>query len=103
MKEVSYEGYVILIRENVNENQQLVINSDANDYWVHISSYPSANAVIQALILLSATLLMLDFITMLSSELVVLSSPRTTNVNLFPYCNLTFVPYLISSQQIQQA
>ena len=42
MKEVSYEGYIILIGENANENQYLVLNSNANDYWAHISNYPSA-------------------------------------------------------------
>ena len=47
MKEISYEGYVILIGENAEENQQLVLNSDANDYWTHISGYPSAHAVIR--------------------------------------------------------
>ena len=47
MKEVSYEGYTILIGENADENQQLVLNSDANDYWAHISGYSSAHAVIR--------------------------------------------------------
>ena len=47
MKEISYEGYQILIGENADENQQLVLNSDADDYWAHISGYPSAHAVIR--------------------------------------------------------
>lgn len=47
MKEVSYEEYVILIGENANEDQQLVLNSGANDYWAHNSGYPSAHAVIR--------------------------------------------------------
>lgn len=47
MKEVSYKEYVILIGENANENHQLVLNSNANDYWAHISGYPSAHAVIR--------------------------------------------------------
>lgn len=47
MKEVSYEGYIILIGENANENQHIVLNSNANDYWAHISNYPSAHAVIR--------------------------------------------------------
>lgn len=46
MKEVSYEGYTIFIGENAEENQHLVLNSNANDYWAHISGYPSAHAVI---------------------------------------------------------
>ncbi len=47
MKEVSYEGYIILIGENAEDNQQLVLNCDGNDYWAHISGYPSAHAVIR--------------------------------------------------------
>lgn len=47
MKQVSYEGYIIMIGENANENQLLVLNSNANDYWAHISGYPSAHAVIR--------------------------------------------------------
>ena len=46
MKEVSYQGYTIYIGENAEENQHLVLNSNANDYWAHISGYPSAHAVI---------------------------------------------------------
>ena len=46
MKELTYEGYTIFIGENEDDNQTLVLNSDPNDYWAHISSYTSAHAVI---------------------------------------------------------
>jgi predicted ribosome quality control (RQC) complex YloA/Tae2 family protein len=46
MKEILYEGYTIYVGENANENQELVVNGNPNDYWAHISGYPSAHAVI---------------------------------------------------------
>ena len=46
MKELVYEGYTIFIGENEDDNQTLVLNSDPDDYWTHISGYPSAHAVI---------------------------------------------------------
>ncbi len=46
MKEVSYQGYTIYIGENAEENQHLVLNSNADDYWAHISDHPSAHAII---------------------------------------------------------
>ena len=47
MKEFTYEGYTIFIGENEDDNQTLVLNSDPDDYWTHISGYPSAHAVIR--------------------------------------------------------
>ena len=46
MKEISYGGYTIILGENAEENQHLVLNSNANDYWAHISDHPSAHAII---------------------------------------------------------
>lgn len=47
MIELFYEGYTILIGENQAENDNLVRTSNPDDYWVHISGYPSAHGVIK--------------------------------------------------------
>ena len=40
-------GYTILVGRNRDENQQLIDESGPDDYWVHISEFPSAHAVIR--------------------------------------------------------
>lgn len=47
MKEITYEGYTIFIGDNEDDNQTLVLNSDPDDYWTHVSGFPSAHGVIR--------------------------------------------------------
>ena len=42
MKEFTYKGFTIFIGVNEHDNQTLVLNSDPDDYWTHISGFPSA-------------------------------------------------------------
>ena len=96
MKEFSYEGYTIILGENAEENQHLVLNSDANDYWAHISNHPSAHAVICNP---SGSRVDIKII----KRACFLSKPPATNANLYQNCNSTCVAYLISSQLIHRA
>lgn len=46
MIEVEYQGYLIKVGSNQDENDMLVKTSNANDYWAHVDGYSSAHAVI---------------------------------------------------------
>ena len=48
MIEVLLEGFNIRVGTNKEENDCLVRESDPEDYWVHISNYPSAHAIIKS-------------------------------------------------------
>jgi predicted ribosome quality control (RQC) complex YloA/Tae2 family protein len=41
------EGFTILVGNNSRENDILVRESAAEDYWVHISDFPSAHAIVK--------------------------------------------------------
>jgi predicted ribosome quality control (RQC) complex YloA/Tae2 family protein len=46
MIEIDTEGFIILVGNNSSENDKLVRESDPEDYWVHISDFSSAHAVV---------------------------------------------------------
>jgi|TARA_R110002073_G_scaffold47550_1_gene128777 predicted ribosome quality control (RQC) complex YloA/Tae2 family protein len=47
MKEFTMDGFTILIGQNAHENDELVRNSEPNDWWLHISRGSSAHGVIK--------------------------------------------------------
>ena len=47
MLEQTFKGYTILIGQNAEENDTLVKNSNLDDYWLHLSDYPSPHVIIQ--------------------------------------------------------
>lgn len=44
---VLFQGYTIQIGKNKNENDQLITDASENDYWLHLSDYPSGHGIIQ--------------------------------------------------------
>ena len=46
MIEHIFNNYTILIGKNEEENDTLIDNSKPNDYWLHLSNYPSPHVVI---------------------------------------------------------
>lgn len=46
MIEVEYQGYIIKLGSNQDENDMLVKTSDDNDYWAHAHNYSSSHAII---------------------------------------------------------
>jgi predicted ribosome quality control (RQC) complex YloA/Tae2 family protein len=46
MIEVEYNGYIIKIGTNQDENDVLVKTSNNDDYWAHAHGYSSAHAII---------------------------------------------------------
>ena len=47
MIEVTFRNYNIIIGNNEEENDILVKNANPNDYWLHLSDYPSPHAIIK--------------------------------------------------------
>ena len=47
MLEQIFNGYTILIGQNAEENDDLVNNANLDDYWLHLSDYPSPHVIIQ--------------------------------------------------------
>lgn len=47
MLEITFKDHKIIIGKNQDENYQLVNNADPNDYWLHLSNYPSPHVIIQ--------------------------------------------------------
>ena len=41
------DDFTILVGSNSRENDTLVRESDPEDYWVHISDFPSAHAIVK--------------------------------------------------------
>ena len=42
-----YENYNLSLGKNKTENDQLITDAEDNDYWVHISEYPSGHCIIE--------------------------------------------------------
>ena len=42
----TFQGYTILIGKNKDENDQLITDASGDDYWLHLSDYPSAHGII---------------------------------------------------------
>ena len=47
MKEVDFQGYMILIGKNKFENALLLKTSGPKDYWIHVKDYPSGHVIIK--------------------------------------------------------
>jgi len=47
MIEISMNEFTILVGSNSRENDVLVKESDPEDYWIHISDFPSAHAIVK--------------------------------------------------------
>lgn len=47
MLEITFKDHKIIIGKNQDENDQLVKNAEPNDYWLHLSNYPSPHVIIQ--------------------------------------------------------
>ena len=47
MLEVTFKDYKIIIGKNQHENDELVNNAEPDDYWLHLSNYPSPHVIIQ--------------------------------------------------------
>lgn len=47
MLEIMFKDHKIMIGKNQDENDELVNNADPNDYWLHLSNYPSPHVIIQ--------------------------------------------------------
>ena len=41
-----FKNYELRLGKNKNENDQLITKATENDYWVHISEYPSGHCII---------------------------------------------------------
>ena len=41
-----FQGYTIQIGKNKKENDQMITDASENDYWLHLSDYPSAHGFI---------------------------------------------------------
>ena len=41
-----FKNYELRLGKNKNENDQLITKASGNDYWVHISEYPSGHCII---------------------------------------------------------
>lgn len=42
-----YEKYMLRLGKNKTENNELITEATDNDYWAHISEYPSGHCIIQ--------------------------------------------------------
>jgi predicted ribosome quality control (RQC) complex YloA/Tae2 family protein len=47
MIETRMDEFTILVGSNSKENDTLVKESDPEDYWIHISDFPSAHAIVK--------------------------------------------------------
>jgi predicted ribosome quality control (RQC) complex YloA/Tae2 family protein len=47
MTEINFKNYKILIGRNQEENDILINNASPEDYWLHLSNYPSPHVIIQ--------------------------------------------------------
>lgn len=41
-----FQNYELRLGKNKKENDQLITDASDNDYWVHISNYPSGHCII---------------------------------------------------------
>ena len=41
-----FKNYQLRLGKNKTENDQLITDASENDYWVHISGYPSGHCII---------------------------------------------------------
>ena len=46
MIETQFRGYTIIIGNNENDNDSLITKSSSEDYWLHLSDYPSPHCII---------------------------------------------------------
>ena len=47
MLDITFRNYHIIIGKNEEENDTLVEEAKPNDYWLHLSDYPSPHAIIK--------------------------------------------------------
>jgi len=46
MVEVEFRGYRILLGKNAENNDELISAASDDDYWLHLSEYPSPHCII---------------------------------------------------------
>ena len=46
MIEEVFKNYTIKLGRNQDENDELVKNAEPDDYWLHVSNYPSPHCII---------------------------------------------------------
>jgi len=46
MIEEQFRGYIIRIGKNENENDELITKASPDDYWLHLSNFPSPHCII---------------------------------------------------------
>lgn len=42
-----FKNHIIIIGKNANENQDIISNADPEDYWLHLTDYPSPHVIIK--------------------------------------------------------
>jgi len=47
MKELNFQGFIILIGKNKYENSLLLEIAEPQDYWIHVKDYPSGHVIIK--------------------------------------------------------
>ena len=47
MIEVEFKHYIIKLGRNQDENDELIKNAHPEDYWIHLSDYPSPHCIIE--------------------------------------------------------
>jgi len=46
MIEEQFRGYIIQVGKNENDNDELITKASPEDYWLHLSNYPSPHCLI---------------------------------------------------------
>ena len=46
MIEEQFRGYIIRVGKNENENDELITKASPEDYWLHLSNFPSPHCII---------------------------------------------------------
>ena len=47
MKELEFQGFIILVGKNKYENALLLETAEPHDYWIHVKDYPSGHVIIK--------------------------------------------------------
>ena len=47
MLQIIFKNHFIIVGKNENENDQIISNADPDDYWLHLTDFPSPHVIIK--------------------------------------------------------
>ena len=47
MLQITFKNHTIIIGKNENENDKIISNADPEDYWLHLTNFPSPHVIVK--------------------------------------------------------